>query len=160
MRSLITVVLLTVAVLLRAQDDTSITIQQMVETKNFVFKAESVTTQRGRFRQLTSDYDLVVKNDSVISFLPYFGRAYTAPVSTSEDGIKFTSSHFDYTAKKGKKQRWEITIKPGDAQDVQELYLTVFDNGKATLRVNSINREAISFSGYILPGKKEDKKGF
>src|SRR5688572_1053707 len=97
----ITLVLLAIAGVVQAQD-TGLNVQQLVESKNFVFKAESVTTQRGRYLQLTSDYDLVIKKDSVISFLPYYGRAYTAPVSSSDEGIKFTSSKFDYAAKKGK----------------------------------------------------------
>jgi hypothetical protein len=126
-----------------------INVQQLTETKNFIFKAEAVSPARGRTRQLTPEYDLVVTPDTVISFLPYFGRAFAAPIDPSAGGIKFTSSKFDYGVKKAKRKGYEISIRPHDVTDIQALYITVFNNGRATLRVNSLNRESISFTGYI-----------
>ena len=130
-----------------------------LESKNFIFKAETVTPSRGRVRQLNSPYDLVVKPDTVTAFLPYFGRAYVAPIDPSQGGIKFTTSEFDYELKKGRKKNWEVTIKPSGAQDVQYLYLTVYDNARATLRVVTVNRQPISFSGTVEEGTAA-KKGF
>lgn len=152
--------LLLLAPLTRAQEKDELTTQQLLESKNYIFKAESVNPPRGRFRQLTSEYDLVVTGDSVIAYLPYFGRAYSAPINPTEGGIKFTSADFEYLMDKKKKRSYEIVIKPKDAQDVQALYLTVFDNNKASLRINSTNRESISFNGYIMPGKDRAKKPF
>ena len=143
-----------------AQEKNETSAQQLIESKNFVFKAESVNPNRGRFRQLTSEYDLVVAVDTVVAFLPYFGRAYSAPISPSDGGIKFTSSDFEYKVEKRKKRGWDVFIKPKDVNDSQELYLTIFENNKATLRVNSVNRESISFNGYIREGKAKDKKAF
>ena len=162
MKKIITIASLSLLIVatIQAQNKDEKNIQKMLESKNFVFKAESANPARGRNRYLTSDYDLVVARDTVISFLPYFGRAYSAPVNPAEGGIKFTSSDFDYTLTKGKKESWEITIKPKDAPDIQDLYLTVFDNGKASLRVNSISRESISFNGYIKEGKEKERKAF
>lgn len=161
MKNLITIPLLLLAVtIVQAQEKKEIATQQIVESKNYIFKAESVNPARSRVRYLTSDYDLVVTGDTVTAFLPYFGRAYSAPIDPSEGGIKFTSADFGYTVEKKKKRSWEILIRPKDALDVQELYLTIFDNNKASLRVNSVNRESISFNGYIVEGKEKDKKAF
>jgi hypothetical protein len=161
MKYLITIpLLLLVSIIAEAQDKNEPTTQQIVESKNYIFKAESVNPPRGRVRQLTSDYDLVVTGDTVIAYLPYFGRAYSAPINPSEGGIKFTSADFEYTVEKKKKRSWEILIRPKDNRDVQELYLTIFDNNKASLRVNSLNRENISFNGYIIEGKEKGKKAF
>ena len=161
-RSLTTSVLLVIlSFAVQAQEDEKASIiQQAVELKNFVFKAESVTPQRGRMRQLTTDYDLTVRPDTIIAFLPYFGRAYSAPVNSSEGGIKFTSSSFEYSFEKKKKNRWEITIKLKDVSDVQNLFMTVFDNGSASLQVSSNNKEGISYNGIVKEGKPIDKKGF
>jgi hypothetical protein len=141
-----------------AQEKDPARIRTMVEAKNFVFKADYVNPQTGRSRSLTSEYDLTIKPGEVISYLPYFGRAYSAPIN-SEGGIKFTSTDFDYKLLKQKEHSWDISIKPKDASDVREMFLTVFDNGTASLRVNSTNRQAISFRGYIVAGK-EEKKAF
>jgi hypothetical protein len=146
--------------ILYAQEKTELTTRQMLETKNFIFKAQTVNPQRGRLRQLTSEYDVVVTNDTVIAFLPYFGRAYSAPIDPSEGGIKFTSGKFDYSLTAGKKKSWTLKIKPDDIKDVQDLYFTIFENKKATLLVNSMNRESILFNGYIIEGKDQQKKAF
>jgi hypothetical protein len=152
--------LLSLATIVQAQEKKEPNTQEMVESKNYIFKAESVNPPRGRVRYLTPEYDLVVTGDTVIAYLPYFGRAYSAPFSPSEGGIKFTSADFEYTVEKKKKRSWEILIKPKDNRDIQALYLTIFDNKKATLRVNSVNRESISYSGYIVEGKEKNKKAF
>ncbi|MBK6635952.1 MAG: DUF4251 domain-containing protein [Chitinophagaceae bacterium] len=44
---------------------------------------------------------------------------------------------------------WLITIIIKDVSNVQQLYLTVYDNGKAGLDVMNIHRDDISFRGYI-----------
>ena len=153
-------VLLAIAGIIQAQEKTEPTTRQLLETKNFIFKAQTVNPQRGRLRQLTSEYDVVVTSDTVIAFLPFFGRAYTAPVNPSEGGIKFTSAKFDYSLAARKKKGWTLKIKPDDVNNVQDLYFTIFDNKRATLLVNSVNRESIVFSGYIIEGKDQAKKAF
>jgi hypothetical protein len=139
-----------------AQDLDAAAVKNMIESKSFVFKAEYVSPVGGRVRALTSEYDVSVKNDKVVTYLPYFGRAYTAPVNPTDGGIKFTSTNFDYTTNL-KKNKWEVRIKPKDVSDVQDMYLTVFENGKATLRVNNTNRQNISFDGYIIEAASEKK---
>lgn len=145
--------------LANAQEKNDTPVETLIESKNYVFKAQSVSPPRGRFTQLTSDYDLVVSGDSVTAFLPYFGRAF-APVTPSDGGIKFSTANVGYEAAKRKKSGWEIVIRPKDGNDVQTLYLTVFDNRRASLRVSSVNRESITFNGYILEGKAKTKKAF
>jgi hypothetical protein len=134
-----------------------LSIKNMVDAKNYVFVAQTVLPVSGRTRQLTSYYDLTVSKDTTISALPYFGRAYTTPVDPSEGGINFTSTNFDYTATDRKKGGWDISIKPKDANDVQQLFLTVSEKGYATLQVQSNSRQAISFNGYITERKQKRK---
>ncbi len=130
-----------------AQEKTAI--PDLLQTKEFVFVAESVSPMAGRTRILTSLYDVRVTRDSVIADLPYFGRAYSTTYNMSGGGIEFTSTEFDYSVIKKKKERYEITINPKDARDVRELTLIVFDNGRADLRVTSDNRQTIGFSGHV-----------
>lgn len=144
-----------------AQDKpVQVTVAQMLADHNYIFRAETVLPQKGRMRQLTSEFDLTVTPDTLISYLPYFGRAFVAPVNPTEGGIKFTSVDFSYKEVNKKKKRWEITIEPRDAGSVQQLFLTVFDNGTASLRVNDRNRQSISFNGRIEAGPPRVKKDF
>jgi hypothetical protein len=132
----------------RGKND-QVTVSKIVSEQNFVFKAQTVMPTTGRTRNLTSDYDLRISKDSVVSWLPYFGRAYQAPLDPTKGGIEFTSGDFAYASSQ-RNDGWEITIKPKDTRDVQELFLTIFKNGNANLRVSSISRQPISFSGVVV----------
>lgn len=124
-------------------------IRNMVDSQNYVFVAQSALPMSGHTRQLTSDYDLRVSPTVVVSYLPYFGRAYTAPIDPSQGGIQFTSKDFDYTVTPKKNGGWEILIKPKDYRDVQRLSLSISAAGYASLQVTSTSRQMISFNGYI-----------
>jgi Domain of unknown function (DUF4251) len=152
-------IILAASSIVNAQEKKPDEIKRIVESKNYVFVARMANLQVGSSRQLTLDYDLTIAKDTIISYLPYFGRAYAAPVNPSEGGIKFTSTKFDYKPEYDDKQ-WKITIKPKDASEVQQLYLDIFDNGSASLQVISTNRQNISFEGYIKEGKPRNKKAF
>ena len=139
------------------QAEKTAAIKNMVDSQSYVFKAQSAMPMSGRTRQLTSDYDLKVTRDRIVSYLPYFGRAYTAPIDPSQGGIQFTSKDFDYTVTPRKKGGWDVLIKPKDYRDVQQMSLNITENGYASLQVTSTNRQAISFSGYVtaIPPKKK-----
>lgn len=120
----------------------------LIEAQNYVFEAQSTLPAGGHFRQVTPGYVLIVSKDTVIADLPYFGRAYSAPIDPTKGGIQFKSKDFQYSLKNTKKG-WSITIKPADAGDALQLFLTAFDNGSATLEVSSASRQSISFNGFI-----------
>ena len=124
------------------------------EKKEFVFKAQSATPMSGMTRQLTTDYDVRFLGDSVISYLPYFGRAYSAGYGEG-GGIDFTSTKFEYKVIERKKGGWAVSIKPKDVRDVQTMNFSISENGYATLQVNSNNRQPISFYGYIVERKRK-----
>jgi hypothetical protein len=141
-----------------AQDKTT-TVKNMVESQQYVFKAQFASPTSGVSRSLTSDYDLTISKNAVISYLPYFGRAYVAPIDPTHGGIMFTSNKFEYKKENSKKDGWDIMIVPKDASDVQKLYLHISSDGYATLQVTSTNRQPISFNGYIEENK-QPKKAF
>jgi hypothetical protein len=124
-------------------------IKNIVEARNYVFKAQTALPASGSTRQLTSDFDLRVSKDTIISDLPYFGRAYTAPLNPAEGPLRFTSTDFQYAATNKKKGGWDIIITPKDLQDPRQLTLSIFDNGSASVVVTSYNRQPISFNGYV-----------
>ena len=121
-----------------------------IRAKRYTFHALWITPMAGAIRQLTDEYDLQVTPDSVISYLPYFGRAYQAPYPGADGGIKFTSTRFLYQCTAGKKNGWEILIKPKDADDIASMFLTVSTSGNAELQVTCVNRQPVTFSGEIL----------
>ena len=123
-------------------------IKNMLDSQNFVFVPNTMIPLRGGSKTLTSFYQLAVSKDSLVSYLPFIGRAYNAPLP-GENEFDFTSTSFDYKIKDHKKNGWDIMIKPKDHVNVQQFLLRVFDNGSASLNVTSLNRDPVSYSGHI-----------
>ena len=101
-----------------AQTDKATT-AKIVAQKNYVFVATSATPLNSMDVNrvlsqmsggassninLTGDsYDLRITADSVVAYLPYYGRSYSAPLGRDESGYKFTAKDFTYTIKKVKR---------------------------------------------------------
>ena len=122
---------------------------KLVDLRQFTFVADQVLPLRGRTRYLTSDYTISVNNDSLVSYLPYFGRATQAPMNPSESGLQFTSTNFSYNVAQRKNKQKEITIIPENKQGIQQLFFVIFENGSGSLSVTSTFRDPISFNGHI-----------
>jgi hypothetical protein len=136
------------------QENKETILQYAIQSKHYIFKAQSAFPMSGGMRQLTSEYDLKVNGDSLTAYLPYFGRAYVAPIDPAKGGIQFTSEQSNYTLKM-KKNSFEITIVPKNIQEVRQLFLSVSSNGNARLQVISNTRDPISFNGYVEAIKDE-----
>lgn len=129
--------------------DNSASVKAAIEARQFVFEAETVLPTSGRTRQVGSEgYSVRVSGDSLASNLPYFGRAFSAPLS-GEGGIRFISTNYTYAVKNRKRGGWELELQPKDVTDLRKFQLTVFENGSATLRALSNNRQPISFNGTV-----------
>ena len=126
-------------------------IRESIETQNYVFKAQRLLPMNGSTRYLNGNYDLSVSEDKVVSFLPYMGRIYTAPIDPANGPLRFTSTDFTYNETK-KKGGWDISIRPKDVRSVREFNLHVSDNGYATLQVSGNDRQPVTFYGYVEEG--------
>ena len=133
-----------------AQVKDPIAIKSMLEERRFVFQAQTALPSRGASRNLSMGYDLRVSKDTLIAELPYFGRAYSAPMDMQGGGIRFVSNDFSYAIDDSKKSRWVIRLEPKDHKDVRTMTLSVSDNGYASLQVISNNRDPITFNGIVV----------
>lgn len=133
---------------LHAQNLDEANLKSALSGKSFVFKAQSAWPLQGTVVQLNPGFDMRVLQDSINTYLPYFGRSYAANYSNG-GGISFTSKKFDYKMKDKEGGGWDITIKPTDVKDINQLIYSISTNGYATLQVISQNRQAISFYGSI-----------
>jgi hypothetical protein len=125
----------------------------MINSKNYTFLAQYAQPLGRRQIPLTTEYTLTVRNDSLISYLPYFGQAYVAPINPEDAGLMFTSTHFDYVANPTKKGGYTIIIKPKEEPKANQLILNITSTGYASLQVLSQNRQTISFRGVMRQEK-------
>ena len=120
-----------------------------VDSMNYRFVPQSAIPMRGGAINLTPTYWLTVSKDTVEAYLPYFGRAYTAPIDPTDGGIKFISTDFVYNISEKKKGVWNVDIEINDSRMKPKLSLTIGETGYTTLFVSDTNRQPITFYGQI-----------
>ena len=128
-------------------------IAQAIATDNWIFIADRALPPRGRSRNLTGHYEVRFSKDTITAYLPYFGRAYSAPIGETTSPLDFKTTDFSISKEQNDKGRWNITIKPKDYKEVQSFDFTLYENGSAQLNVQLANRSPISFSGFVRLGK-------
>jgi hypothetical protein len=132
-----------------------VAVKNAVDSQRYIFYAQYANPQGARQKYLTSEYTVRISKDTIKADLPYFGRAYSATYGSTEGGINFTTTDFDYKIEARKKGGWEIALKPKDIQGGQQMTIAIFTNGTATLQATSNNRQPISFNGYVEPFKQK-----
>lgn len=125
-------------------------IRNAVDAFDFKFSATYAYPTGYRSIYLSPYYDVKVSPDTVQAYLPYYGRAYRAPMDPSEGGIKFTSTDFEYQVSPGKRNgNWLVTIKMNDVRREMVFYFDIWENGTGRLDVRDIDRQPISFQGDV-----------
>jgi hypothetical protein len=104
-----------------------------------------------------SQYDVKVTKDSIVAYLPYYGRSFSAPMDPTQGGIKFTSKDFTYLESKNKKGLYTIQINTKDVKrENYRFTINISTNGYASLTASSVNKQPIIFNGYLDEPKKQD----
>ena len=96
---------------------------------------------------LTTPYSLEVRGDSVISYLPYYGRAYSVPYGGGK-ALNFSGKMNGYDISRSKKE-YNIKMAIENEEDKYLYYIDVFDNGHASILVSCQNRTDILFYGEM-----------
>jgi hypothetical protein len=131
-------------------------ILQLFVNRNLQFLAQSAHPMGGGVIHLTSEYTLDIQNEEVISFLPYFGVAYTADYGNNDGGIKFDEKVLTSNWKSSKKG-YDIHMEVKAPRDRYVLHLDFSPAGYANLQISCNNRQPISFSGIVqaIPAKEK-----
>jgi len=130
-------------------------LKRLIDSKSYIFLANQAFPMGGGMINLTGiNFDLKLANDTLTTFLPYYGVAFSAPINPTEGGIKLTTTKFSHKPVQKKNGSYEITIKPINpevrgAADVNWMVLNISPSGYGILQVFSFNRQPISFNGWL-----------
>ena len=116
-------------------------VEKLVTSGKYKINVNRALPARGRSVTLTSPYSVEIRNDSVISYLPYYGRAYSIPYGGGE-GLNFKAPLTDYKLAK-------IKFSARSEEDRFDFSIDVFSNGSSSIFVNMQNRQSISFQGEL-----------
>lgn len=123
-------------------------IKEQIVSENYKINVNTAYPRRGRTIHLSSPYSLEIRNDSVISYLPFYGRAYSIPYGGGE-GLIFKAPLDEYNMEMNKKGTAKVKFIARSIEDRFTFNLVLYSNGSASINVNMQNRESISFSGEI-----------
>lgn len=125
-------------------------IRHAVERSDFIFEATYAYPTGYKSVYLSPYYNVKVSPDTVKAYLPYYGRAYRAPMDPRDGGFNFTSTDFDYKLiPVNRKGNWQTEVTILDLDRPVTFRFDIWENGTARLDVNDMNRQAISFQGNI-----------
>jgi hypothetical protein len=132
----------------------AIEIRNAVEMSEFRFIATHAHPMAFRSIALSTPFDVRVSPDTVQANLPFFGRAFRAPMNLREGGYYFTSTDFEYSVRSGRRAgNWLVQIDFRDVRNGVTFNFDIWENGTASLSVVDIDRQSISFQGNIEMGE-------
>lgn len=123
-------------------------VKKQLESGRYEIEVDKMSPRRGNTKHLSSDYSLKLRGDSVISYLPYYGRVYSAPYGGS-GSLDFTTLVSDYKLTYDKKGKATIKFNAKTDEDTYAFVVNVFENGSASVSVSCMNRQSILFYGEL-----------
>jgi len=146
--------------------------QQLVNSGKFSFVAEKANPTNldvinimnslpagnsARMLDLSAGYYVHFSSDEISASLPYFGRMFVANMDHTKNGIDFKSKSFTINTSKSTDKKTVWAVRFNDVQNVRELFLEVYKNGKAYVSINANDRQAISYDGHISENNDSGK---
>ena len=123
-------------------------VNKALKERKYKIDVERMYSMRGGSKTLSYGYSVEVRNDSLISYLPYFGRAYSVPYGGGK-GLTFSERIGSYQEyQKGNGLR-HIEIGLRNDEDTYLYTIEVYENGTSSISVQSRQRENISYSGEM-----------
>ncbi|MGL4520370.1 MAG: DUF4251 domain-containing protein [Phocaeicola sp.] len=130
------------------KESTTTQVERALENQSFTIRVNQAIPQSGESRILTSEYNLTVRNDSILSYLPYFGVSYSIPYGGGK-GLIFDAPITTYNSEKRKKGETKVKVVTRNEEERYEYNLSIFPNGKTTIYVQPTNRQGITFYGEV-----------
>jgi len=125
-------------------------IKEMIEQRRFTIDVVRAMPMNGRSINLTSPYSFEMRGDSAISYLPYYGRAYSLPYGGG-DGMRFTKTITDYQCSFDKKGTAQIKFMTRTDDDTYRFDIRIYSNGSTSIQVLPTNKQTISYDGSLSP---------
>ncbi len=130
------------------QAEVAAQVKEALQARHYKIDVHMMYPRRGSSVNVSSNYSLEVKGDTLVSYLPYFGRAYNVPYGGGK-GLNFKALITGYRSEPGNKGLTRIQISTENEEDQYLYYLEIFNNGEATIDVQSRQREFITYSGRM-----------
>lgn len=123
-------------------------VTKALEARDYKIAVNRMYPMKGSSRSVSYGYSIEVRNDSLISYLPYFGGAYNVPYGGGK-GLNFSERIGSYRESQKNKGERQIEINVTNEEDTYIYLIKVFSNGNSSIDVTSRQRDHISYSGEL-----------
>ena len=127
---------------------TAAQVSEALASRHYTINVLMMYPQRGRAVNLTTNYSVEVKGDSLISYLPYFGRAYNVPYGGG-NGMNFIAPITGYQTETDRKGITRVVLTTENEEDRYQYVLEVSSSGDSYVQVQSRQRDFIRYSGRM-----------
>lgn len=124
-------------------------VQEGLDTRHYTIAVDWMKPLGGMPRHVSSNYELTVNGDEVVSYLPYVGEAYRLPYGGGK-GLNFKGTIENYTITYPTSNRSHIEFTVTNEEDSYFFRIDVFSNGKSIIDIIARDRDAISFDGEMV----------
>lgn len=120
----------------------------LIESGKFTIKVTQIEPSSASTVQANTIYTLTLRNDSVYSDLPYFGRSYPTNYIHS-NGLEMETSISDYKVIKRDTGIKVVTFTSRTKDDTYKWTFRIETNGSVEIHVSMRNRQPIRYIGTI-----------
>ena len=124
-------------------------VAQAVANRHLLIDIRSMDSQRYGSRYNLTDFTLELRGDTVVSNLPYLGRAYRASYGTPPKVLNFTAPIEHFQQERSKKNVVRITFLTQTDEDRYHYTIEVFPQGRCYIVVRPQERDLVSFDGEL-----------
>lgn len=129
------------------REQTATAVNGMTARRQWHINVTAMNTVRYGTRTVTPDFFLELRGDTLTSYLPYMGQMFVAPMATHEQGLNFELPVKNFSASKPRQHLNRMEMDVATRMETFHYIVEIDDSGKAFIRVQSHNRDAISFDG-------------
>ena len=129
------------------QTETANAVRAALADRHYRLTITQAYPRRGGSVNVSRDFFLEVKGDTLVSYLPFFGQAYRSSLSGADKGLNFTEQIRSYEVVQQKDGVSRIRLRVRNEEDSYVYLLDLSDTGRASIRVLPTERDDISFDG-------------
>ena len=119
-----------------------------LKARDYKISVDRMFPMKGSSKSVSYGYSVEVRNDSLISYLPYIGGAYNVPYGGGK-GLNFKERISSYKESQKNNGQRQIEINVINEEDTYVYTLKVYDNGSSSIDVQSRQRDHIWYSGQM-----------
>lgn len=129
--------------------DSATEIDSLITKRHLTIEINTMHPMGGGDIPVGTDFSLEIRGDSVISRLPYFGKAYTAPIGNG-NAFNFEQRHRGIEITKKNDGTALMLFETKTEEDTFRFRVEIYNNGRAFIHVTSQRRQPISYVGEVV----------